>query len=228
VTLTTSDDRVQAEIIQRLLGEAGIATVVEPAFRGELGVGGPQPDYLEGPQRVMVRAAWVDQARRLLEEMPIAEGSAQGEVDPATPSAGPRDGEEMVQVAFAKSPVEAGMLQGLLESGGIRSLVRPTGISGEQVGYGVLYAGYGGGGQRIMVWASEADAARALLADTLVAEEQDELDWAEIANARHLERAEGRRPPRNYGLVGAYGRIYLVSFGVLVAAFVVFLLLRAL
>lgn len=86
-----------------------------------------------------------------------------------------RSGEEMVEVAWAKDPVEAEMIQGLLESGGIRSLLRSSGMTGRQVGLGQLYAGLGGGVQRVMVWESEAEAARTLLAETLVGE--DEETW---------------------------------------------------
>ncbi|HVO55515.1 MAG TPA: DUF2007 domain-containing protein [Solirubrobacterales bacterium] len=92
----------------------------------------------------------------------------------SAPEVDHHEGEQMVQVAFARDSVEGGILRGLLEQEGIRSLLKPTGISGPQVGYGVFYAGYGGGGQRLMVWESEADEARALLAGTPVAERDPE------------------------------------------------------
>ncbi len=133
---------------------------------------------------------------------------------------------ELVEVAFAGNPLEAEMLKGLLETGGIRSLLQPIGINGPQVGYGTLYAGYGGGGQRVMVWDDEAEAARSLLAESLVVGEDG--DEPEIANARHLEKAAGGRRPRNYGLIGGYSRIWLVSIGALALAFGAFVLLRSL
>jgi hypothetical protein len=74
-----------------------------------------------------------------------------------------------------------------------------------------------------MVHANRAEEARALLAETLVEDEGEA--WPEIANARHLENASGRKP-RNYGLVGAYARIYLWSLAALAVAFGIFLLLR--
>jgi hypothetical protein len=137
------------------------------------------------------------------------------------------EGEEMVEVAFARDRVEGEMLQGLLETEGIRSMLQPTGISGPQVGYGVLYAGYGGGGQRLMVWESDADAAGALLAGALVEEEPDGADLSELANAQHLEAASGGHKPRGYGLVGGYARIYVWSLAAMAVAFGIFLLLRA-
>jgi hypothetical protein len=141
---------------------------------------------------------------------------------------GHREGEEMVEIAFAKDRVEGEMLQGLLETEGIRSMLQPTGISGPQVGYGVLYAGYGGGGQRVMVWESDGEAARVLLDGALVEEESVEADLDEIANARHLDAAAGGGRPRGYGLVGGYARIYLWSFGAIAVALGIFLLLRVL
>jgi hypothetical protein len=49
----------------------------------------------------------------------------------------------------------------------------------------------------------------------------------ETANAGHLADAEGRGP-RNYGLIGAYARIWFWSLGALGVTFGVFLRLRAL
>jgi Putative prokaryotic signal transducing protein len=138
------------------------------------------------------------------------------------------EGEEMVEVAFARDQVEAEMLQGLLETEGIRSMLQPTGINGPQVGYGVLYAGYGGGAQRVMVWESQSETARGLLAGALVAEEPDGTDVSEIANAQYLEAAAGGRRPRGHGLVGGYARIWFWSFAAMAAAFGIFLLLRVL
>ena len=71
-----------------------------------------------------------------------------------------------------------------------------------------------------MVRANQADAAQRLLAETLV---EDKEAWPDTANASHLEDAAGKKP-RGYGLLGAYARIYLFSFGAIVVALGVFLL----
>lgn len=73
-----------------------------------------------------------------------------------------------------------------------------------------------------MVHAGHAGETRRLLSETLV-EERESV--SEIANATYLDDAKGRRP-RNYGLIGAYTRIWLWSFGAVGVAFGVFLLLR--
>ncbi len=116
-------------------------------------------------------------------------------------------------------------MQGLLENAGIPSLLQSVGLNvdGPQLGFGLLPRGFGGGPQRLMVHANRAEKARALLAETLV-EEGEEVP-PEIANARHLEDASGRKP-REYGLLGAYARIYLWSLGAIAVAFGIFLLLR--
>jgi hypothetical protein len=130
-------------------------------------------------------------------------------------------GADLVEVAFAGDLGEAEMIQGLLESGGISSLLRPTGIDGRAIGTGLLPPG---GPQRVAVHADRADAARRMLAETLV-EEEPEVEIEELANARHLDQAAGRGP-RNYGLVGAYARIWFWSLGAMGVIFGVFLLLR--
>ncbi|HUC00069.1 MAG TPA: DUF2007 domain-containing protein [Solirubrobacterales bacterium] len=84
---------------------------------------------------------------------------------------------DLVDVAFAKDPVQAEMLQGLLGHAGIPSLLQPTGLSGLQLGLGRLYSGFGGGGQRILVHADKFEAARAVLAETLVAEDEETWPW---------------------------------------------------
>jgi hypothetical protein len=117
-------------------------------------------------------------------------------------------GADPVEVAFANNPAEAKMVQGLLKGSGIPSLLQPVGMSRSR---------------RVMVRATGAEKARALLAETLV--EGEEAAWPEIANARHLEDTGGRRP-RGYGLAGAYARIWLWSLGAVAVAFGVFLLVR--
>jgi hypothetical protein len=134
-----------------------------------------------------------------------------------------RESVELVEVALAADPAEAGMIQGLLEDGGIPSLLEPTGVNGPMLGIGLLPPGP----QRVRVHADQADAARRLLAETLVegGEGEREADWDKTANAGHLAEA-GRGKPREYGLIGAYARIWLWSLTAIGAAFLVFLLLR--
>jgi hypothetical protein len=126
---------------------------------------------------------------------------------------------DLVQVAFSDDPVKAGIVQGLLENGGIPSLLQPTGLNGPLLGNGLLSPGL----QRVMVHAGQADDARRLLSETLVEEERQAV--SEIANAKYLDDAKGRRP-RGYGLVGAYARIWIWSLGALGVVFGVFLLIR--
>lgn len=137
----------------------------------------------------------------------------------------PHDLGELVQVAYADDPLEAEMIRGLLESRGIPALMGPRGMDGPMYGYGSLRPGFDGGMRRVMVRASRAEEARALLAKTLDENEVVE-EWPEPANARYLEDVGGKAP-RSYGLLGAYARIYLFSFGAIVIALGVFLLLRA-
>lgn len=132
------------------------------------------------------------------------------------------DGEKLVGVAHASDRVEAEMIQGLLESRDIPSVLQHTGVDGPLIGVGWLNPN--GGSRRVMVRAEQAEEARAVLAETLV--EDERVDLPETANARHLEAMEGRKP-RRYGLVGAYARIWAWSFGALILAFAVFLLLRS-
>lgn len=123
---------------------------------------------------------------------------------------------EQVEVAYANDSIQAAMIQGLLENGGIPSVLQALGVNGPQLGFGTLATSP----QRIMVNIGQAEEARALLAET----EQDA--WPEVANDGYLEDDAGSKP-RSYGLVGAYARIYLWSFCALAVAFGVFVLLRA-
>ncbi len=132
-----------------------------------------------------------------------------------------RDGADLVSVAFAGDRAEANMIQGLLDSAGIPSALQQTGIDGPQLGMGWLNPG--GGSQRVMVRSDQAEAARTLLEGTVVPSEPD--DWVESDNHLDPEEAPGR-PPRSYGLFGAYARIWAWSLGTMMLAFGVFLLLR--
>ena len=110
------------------------------------------------------------------------------------------------------------MIQGLLQNNSISSLLQQAGINGPQLGIGLLPQG----AQRVMVRASQADAARHLLAETMV---DSDLEVEEFADDAYLDDAKGRGP-RSYGLIGAYARIWLWSLVALGVAFGVFLLAR--
>jgi hypothetical protein len=128
--------------------------------------------------------------------------------------------EELVKVAYARNQPEAEMIQGLLESRDIPSVLQSLGVNGPQLGIGLLPTSP----QRVLVRAEQAEKARVLLAEVLAEDAQE--DWPRTANASNLEDAGGRKP-RSYGLVGAYARIYLWSLGIVAVAFGIFLLLRA-
>jgi Putative prokaryotic signal transducing protein len=126
---------------------------------------------------------------------------------------------ELVGVAHANDRVEAEMIQGLLEGAGIPSFLQHVGIDGPQLGVGLLNPG--GGSRRVMVHAHQVEEASALLAQTFTENEPE--NWAESADVIHPEESEGREP-RNYGLIGAYARIWAWSLGLMALAFAVFML----
>ncbi|HEY5708358.1 MAG TPA: DUF2007 domain-containing protein [Solirubrobacterales bacterium] len=126
---------------------------------------------------------------------------------------------DLVQVAFAGNLPEGEMIQGLLQAGGIPSILQPVGFDGPLLGIGLLPHS----AQRVMVRASQADAARRLLAETTA---ERGLGAEELANAAYLDGAQGRGP-RNYGLIGAYARIWFWSLAAIGVAFGVFLFARA-
>ncbi len=111
------------------------------------------------------------------------------------------------------------MVQGLLESEGIPSMLQATGVNGPQLGVGLSPRSP----QRVMVRAEHADLARRLL-DQVTPEEN--LDVDELANASYLGEARGRGP-RSYGVIGAYARIWLWSLAILAVTFGIFMLARA-
>lgn len=128
---------------------------------------------------------------------------------------------ELVEVAFVGDEFEGKMIQALLEEHGIPSLLQQVAPSGPRVGYGLMNPG--GGAQQVMVHPPNADRARALVEATRA--EQDEVP--EPVNAAYLEEGEGRRGPRNYGLIGGYARAYFWSILAMLGFFGAFLLLRA-
>jgi hypothetical protein len=129
-------------------------------------------------------------------------------------------GGEPVGVAYADDRVEAEMIRGLLESAGIPSAVQQWGIDGPLLGFGLLNPG--GGSRRIMVHANQAEAARAVLAESLVSGEPD--GWDALVDVDETSEAPGRKP-RNYNLIGAYARGWFWSIIVMGLAFAIFLLL---
>jgi hypothetical protein len=131
------------------------------------------------------------------------------------------DGHELVEVAYVGDLAQAQMIGGLLETRGIVSMVQSVGVDASLIAFGVPNSS--GGPQRVMVRAEQAQEARAVLAE--VAAENTEEEWPEIANAKHLGDAIGRKP-RNYGVIGGFARIYLSAFVVFAVAFGIFMLLR--
>ena len=125
---------------------------------------------------------------------------------------------DLVEVMFAGDRVEAEMIQGLLESEGIPSMLQATGVNGPQLGVGLSPRSP----QRVMVRAEHADLARRLLAQ-VTPEESSDVD--ELANAAYLDEARGRGP-RSYGVVGAYARIWFWSFVAFAVAVGIFMLAR--
>jgi hypothetical protein len=127
------------------------------------------------------------------------------------------DGDGMVGVAFVPDRPQAEMIQGLLESRGIPCFPQQTSIDGPMMGVGLLpHVPH-----QVMVHADRADAARAILADADHGSNDEGWGLAEP----DLEPASGWRP-RDYGLLGAYGRAIVLSVGAMGLAFGVFLLLR--
>lgn len=131
------------------------------------------------------------------------------------------EGDDLVSVAFANDRAEGDMIKGLLESAGISSVLEQMEVDGPRLGFGLLNPD--GGSQRVMVRPAQAEAARALLGGTVVPSEAE--DRSESDGSPFGEETEGRKP-RNYGVIGAYGRIWAWSFGAMALAFGVFLLLR--
>jgi hypothetical protein len=129
---------------------------------------------------------------------------------------------ELVEVAFVGDEVQAAMIQALLEQHEIPSLQQQVGPSGRQLGSGVLTPG---GSRKVMVHAHRFEEARAVLAE---AEAEGEQEAPEPVNARYLEEDQGQGDPRNYGLIGAYVRIFAVGFGTMALVFGVWMLFRVL
>jgi len=106
--------------------------------------------------------------------------------------------DDLVQIAFADTREEAALIRGLLRDEGIRS--------------------------RIYVRPTDAAPARKLLGETMV-EDPFEDEVPEPANAGYLADAAGRRP-RDYSLLGAYTRAWVIGIAALAVILIVFLLLH--
>jgi len=128
----------------------------------------------------------------------------------------------LAQAAYAEEPVEAEMIQGLLEGAGIPSILQSAGLNSGRLITGGARPGYAHGPQRVMVYEERVEEARAIVAKALADNEGEA--WPETANARHLEEARGRR--RGYGRAGAFARIYLWAFVFFALTFGIFVLLR--
>jgi hypothetical protein len=128
--------------------------------------------------------------------------------------------EDLVQIGFADTREEAALMRGLLREAGIRSLAKQASINGPALGAGLLTRST----RRIYVRPEQAEAARKLLGEVMV-EEPVEEEIPESANAEYLADASGRRP-RDYSVLGAYARFYLVAAVVVGVVLVIFLVLH--
>jgi hypothetical protein len=125
-----------------------------------------------------------------------------------------------VQVAYADTREEAALIRGLLREAKIRSIARQAGAEGG-IGASSLMTR---SPRRIYVRREDAAAARTLIAETMV-EDPAETEIPEPVNAVYLDEARGHKP-RNYNLIGAYARFYLVAIVIVGIVLVGFLLLH--
>jgi hypothetical protein len=128
----------------------------------------------------------------------------------------PRPDGDLVDVASVRDQPEGELVQALLKSAGIPSVLRQTGINGPLLGIGLLPRA----SQRVMVHASQAEAARRILGE---ATDRYEPESSSVAD----EAGYGGRGARNYTVLGAYARAWILSMAALALAFGVFMLLRA-
>jgi hypothetical protein len=124
----------------------------------------------------------------------------------------------LVEVAFAETGEEGELIEGLLLNAGIHSLLNAPGLSGRKLGVGLMPAGP----QRVLVAPGDAEEARRILEETLVA---DDPEGMTVADAAEPDRVGGR-DNRTYRVLGAYARMWLFGFGALALAFGVFLGVR--
>jgi Putative prokaryotic signal transducing protein len=128
--------------------------------------------------------------------------------------------DDLVQVAFADTREEAALVRGLLREEGIRSLAKQGSINGPSLGAGLLTSSP----RRIYVRPTDAARSRELLGEVMV-EDPVEDEIPEPANATYLADATGHKP-RDYSVLGAYTRAWVVGIAVLAVVLVVFLLLH--
>ena len=134
---------------------------------------------------------------------------------------GPEEGgSDLIQIAFADTREEAALIRGLLREEGIRSLANQGSLNGPALGAGLLTRST----RRIYVRPEDAEHARKLLGETMV-EDPLEEEIPEPANATYLADAQGHKP-RNYSVLGAYTRAWVVGIALLAVVFVVFLIAR--
>jgi hypothetical protein len=129
-----------------------------------------------------------------------------------------RDG--LVHIAFAQTREEAAIMRGLLREADIRSLAKQGPLDGPGLGTGTLSTS----SRHIYVRAEDADAARELLANTMV-EDPLEAEFPESVNAEYLADATGHKP-RDYSTFGAFARFYIIAAILIGAALGIFLLLH--
>lgn len=129
---------------------------------------------------------------------------------------------DLVEVAFVGDEVQAAMIQALLEQHEIPSIQEQVGPSGRQLGTVLVSPG---GSRRVMVHAHRVEEARAVLAEATA---EGEREAPEPVNARYLEEDQGPGDPRNYGLIGAFVRIFTVGFGTMALVFGIWMLFRVL
>jgi hypothetical protein len=134
---------------------------------------------------------------------------------------GDDSGEGPVQIAFAETREEAALIRGLLREEKIRSIAKQASLQGPSLGTGLLTRS----SRRIYVRPEDAAAARTLIAETMV-EDPAETEIPEPVNAAYLDEARGHKP-RDYNVIGAYGRAWLVAIIVLGLVLVAFLLLHS-
>jgi hypothetical protein len=134
---------------------------------------------------------------------------------------GDDSGEGPVQIAFAETREEAALIRGLLREAKIQSIARQAGVEGG-IGTSSLLTR---SSRRIYVRPEDAAAARTLIAETMV-EDPAETEIPEPVNATYLDEARGHKP-RDYNVIGAYARIWLIAIVVLGLVLVAFLLLHS-
>jgi Putative prokaryotic signal transducing protein len=128
--------------------------------------------------------------------------------------------EDLVQIAFTDTREEAALVRGLLREEGIRSLAKQGSINGPSLGAGLLTSSP----RRIYVRPTDAARSRELLGEVMV-EDPSEDEVPEPANAAYLAAATGHKP-RDYSLLGAYTRAWVIGFAVLAVVLIVFLLVH--